>query len=49
VDEFSTWKNISKWLSWSFTALQTGCHPTVGPDGEDLTNPTMVKLAGKPF
>jgi len=49
VDEFSTWKNISKWFSWSFTALQTGCHPTVGPDGEALTNPTMVKLAGKPF
>ena len=27
VDEFSTWKNISKWFSWSFTALQTGCNP----------------------
>ena len=49
VDEYSTWVNISKWFTWSFTALQTGSHPTVGPDGEALTDPAMVKLAGKPF
>jgi hypothetical protein len=47
--DHSTWVNISKWLSWSFVALQKGCHPTVGPDGEALTDPTMLQLAGKPF
>lgn len=49
VKDYSTWVNISKWLSWSFIALQTGRHPTVGPDGEALTDATMIKLAGKMF
>ena len=45
-----TWEVIWKWLHWSFQALATGRHPTLGPDKEPLEKGSLfAQLAGKPL
>ena len=45
----NTWKPLDKVISWSFTALAKGYHPTEDWEGEPLTKGPLANLAGEPL
>jgi len=45
-----TWKPLTKWLVWSFTALLAGLHPTLDPDGNAIAEDSVFyPMRGKPL
>ena len=45
----NTWKPLDKVISWSFTALAKGYHPTEDWEGKPLTKGILGNLAGEPL
>ena len=45
----TTWHPLDQWISWSFSALSKGIHPTEDPWGNPLPKGPLAELAGQPL